>query len=51
MGSAGFSARELLEMTEASTGPVLLIDDDFDVRRTHVKMLERAGFDVEPSPT
>jgi len=38
-------------MTEPAIGPVLLIDDDFDVRRTHVKMLERAGFDVEPSPS
>ena len=38
-------------MTGASTGPVLLIDDDFDVRRTHAKMLERAGFEVEPSPS
>lgn len=38
-------------MAEASIGPVLLIDDDFDVRRTHVKMLERGGFDVVPSPS
>jgi EAL domain-containing protein (putative c-di-GMP-specific phosphodiesterase class I)/CheY-like chemotaxis protein len=33
------------------TGPVLLIDDDFSVRRTHAKMLERGGFLVEPSPS
>jgi EAL domain-containing protein (putative c-di-GMP-specific phosphodiesterase class I)/ActR/RegA family two-component response regulator len=30
---------------------VLLIDDDFSVRRMHAKMLSRAGFSVEPSPS
>jgi len=47
----GSGSAEPSIMAEASTGPVLLIDDDFDVRRTHVKMLERGGFEVEPSPS
>jgi EAL domain-containing protein (putative c-di-GMP-specific phosphodiesterase class I)/ActR/RegA family two-component response regulator len=38
-------------MSDGSTGPVLLIDDDFSVRRTHVKMLERGGHSVVPSPS
>lgn len=38
-------------MSDGSTGPVLLIDDDFSVRRTHVKMLERGGYSVVPSPS
>jgi EAL domain-containing protein (putative c-di-GMP-specific phosphodiesterase class I)/CheY-like chemotaxis protein len=38
-------------MSDGSTGPVLLIDDDFSVRRTHLKMLERGGFSVAASPS
>ncbi len=34
-----------------ANGPVLLIDDDFSVRRTHAKMLERGGFQVVPAPS
>ncbi len=30
---------------------VLLVDDDFSVRKVHAKVLTRAGFSVEPSPT
>src|SRR3954471_18251100 len=38
-------------MSDGSTGSVLLIDDDFSVRRTHLKMLERGGFSVTASPS
>jgi EAL domain-containing protein (putative c-di-GMP-specific phosphodiesterase class I) len=30
---------------------VLLVDDDFSVRRVHAKVLSRAGFAIEASPT
>lgn len=38
-------------MSDGSIERALLIDDDFSVRRTHVKMLERAGHSVVPAPS
>jgi EAL domain-containing protein (putative c-di-GMP-specific phosphodiesterase class I)/ActR/RegA family two-component response regulator len=37
-------------MTEQRKEYVLLVDDDFSVRRTHAKMLTRAGLDLIVSP-
>ncbi|HYP91560.1 MAG TPA: EAL domain-containing protein [Polyangiaceae bacterium] len=37
-------------MPEQSKSLVLLVDDDFSVRRTHAKMLARSGLDLTVSP-